>query len=108
MQVCRWKFWGPLGFRKDVLENLSQIKLFKCTLGVYRGETSLLHMKVSSSENEDKFCGQKVQLFVQDSLFVLKTETVFASPCKYGLNYKEKVTPFHLINSRKFLKQNEH
>lgn len=49
--VCRWKFWGPLGFGKDVLENLSQMKLFMCTLGVYRGEVRFLHMKVASSEN---------------------------------------------------------
>lgn len=87
--ICRWKFWGPLGFRKDILENPSQMKLFKCMPGVYRGEARFLYMKVTSFENEDKFCGHKVQFFVQDSLFVLKTETVFTSLCKYGLKCKE-------------------
>lgn len=91
--ICKWKFWGPLGFKKDALENLSQTKLFKCTMGFYRGEARFLLMQVASSEKWGKFYWHKVQLFVQGNLFVLKTKIVFISQCKHSLNYKQTKWP---------------
>lgn len=77
--ICNRKFGGALGFKKDLLENLSQIKLFKCTLGVYRGAARFLLMKVTSSEKQGKFYWHKMQLFVQGDLLVLQNGIVFIS-----------------------------